>query len=593
MTTKTGKKHNPWTFNRWLGVLGLALAFSSLIVEFGFRRPPVPRIHLHLAQVGAAVLLWWSTVTLWLVEQRREFTWRKPVLDITLLVGLAGVLLFRKSLFPESWWTAGGISAGWRIFQVYLLILGLVRLGRISMTAAAWGSAPTRVLLLSFGVIILTGSFLLMLPGSHRGERLGFTDAVFTSTSATCVTGLIVRDTGGDFTRLGQTVILVLIQLGGLGIMIFGAMFALLLGSPLSLRESVAMRDIMNEQTPGRIGRVVVFICLVTFALEAVGMAGMYGMWPAELGMGRRLYKSLFHAISSFCNAGFSLQANSLVDYQGVWQTYMILCPLIVLGGLGFPVLNNLWTILYHRFSRKRQLPAPGEGLTPARLSLHSKIVLVTTGALLVFGFLLFMVLEMSRSDGGGGFSAGRLCLSSVFNSVTARTAGFNTVAIEGLSAGSKLVLIFLMCVGGSPSSTAGGIKTVTFAVMVLTIYATMRRRRVVHAFKRSIPLMLIRRVATLIMLYGLLLWLLTLLLTITEHSGGRNMLDLLFEVASGLGTVGLSTGVTSELTWAGKWVMIVAMFVGRLGPLSLLAALTFNVRPERYEYPREPLVVG
>ena len=132
-----------------------------------------------------------------------------------------------------------------------------------------------------------------------------------------------------------------------------------------------------------------------------------------------------------------------------------------------------------------------------------------------------------------------------------------------------------------------------TFAVMVLTIYATMRRRRVVHAFKRSIPLMLIRRVATLIMLYGLLLWLLTLLLTITEHSGGRNMLDLLFEVASGLGTVGLSTGVTSELTWAGKWVMIVAMFVGRLGPLSLLAALTFNVRPERYEYPREPLVVG
>ena len=216
-----------------------------------------------------------------------------------------------------------------------------------------------------------------------------------------------------------------------------------------------------------------------------------------------------------------------------------------------------------------------------------------TSLVLLLSGFAMLLVLELIRPDAKFQGLTGLNCLDALFNSITARTAGFDTVCTKNLSAASKLALIFLMSVGGSPSSTAGGIKTVTLAVMVLAVIATIKRRRQVQIFHRAIPAMIIRRAATMILLYGVLLWILTLLLSITEHSLGVDMLDLLFEVASALGTVGLSTGVTDHLTIAGRWVIIIAMFVGRLGALSLLAALTFNARPVHYEYPAEPLVVG
>ena len=593
-------RHLYWlTISRWVSVPAAVIAVGVLVAEFGFAEPPVSVGYLHFVQVIAAVLLWWNKIYLWAVVQRREFTRYKPVPDIILLLLLAFALIF----LPET--AKDGIPAAalrWGAFQLYLLLLVLFCLGRLSIAAAASGRAPTRTLLISFAAIILVGSILLMLPAAHNGSQLCFTDAVFTATSATCVTGLTVRDTGGGFTRLGQMVILVMIQVGGLGIMIFGALFAMLLGSPLSLRESVAMRDIMNEQTPGRIGRIVVFICLITFAMEALGAMGLYGTWSStpnaettEVLRGGALYKSIFHSISAFCNAGFSLQTDSLTGYRGCWQIYLILCPLIILGGLGFPVLHNLWVIARGRLlgRRCRFDTEKDSAFASGRLTLHSKIVLTTTAALLLFGFVLFLVLEGVRSEPSPHSVTGIALLDSLFNSITARTAGFNTVAIDKLSAGSKLALIFLMYVGGSPSSTAGGIKTVSFAIMVLAIFATMRRRREVLVFHRTIPMMVVRRVATLIMLYGLLLWVLTLLMTITENSSDQDMLNLFFEVASALGTVGLSTGVTGQLTLAGKWIIIIAMLIGRLGPLSLLAALTFNIKPIRYEYPHEPLVVG
>jgi len=594
-----GTKHLYWlTLSRWVSVPAAVIAVGVLGAEFGFTEPPVSKGCLHLVQIIAAVLLWWNKIYFWTVVQRREFTWYKPVLDIILFLLLVFALIFLPDLVKDR---VPAATLRWGAFQLYLLLLVLFYLGRLSIAAAASGRAPTRALLISFAAIIFIGSILLMLPAAHHGSRLCFTDAVFTATSATCVTGLIVRDTGSGFTRLGQTIILVMIQMGGLGIMIFGALFALLLGSPLSLRESVAMRDIMNEQTPGRIGRVVVFICLITLALEALGAVGLYGTWDSAPDAqtttalrGGALYKSVFHSISAFCNAGFSLQTDSLMPYRGCRQIYLVLCPLIILGGLGFPVLHNLWTIARQRLSRQRNDGTEKDSaFASARLTLHSKIVLTTTAALLLFGFILFLVLEVARSGPNRHQTTGLILLDSLFNSITARTAGFNTVAIDELGAGSKLVLIFLMYVGGSPSSTAGGIKTVSFAVMVLAIYATMCRRREVLVFHRTIPMMVVRRVATLIMLYGLLLWVLTLLMTITENSSDQDILDLFFEVTSALGTVGLSTGVTGQLTLAGKWVIIIAMLIGRLGPLSLLAALTFNIRPIRYEYPREPLVVG
>jgi len=572
-----------------LCALAVLLAIAFLAMEYGFRITPLPRVYLHVGQAAAALVLLAGKLYRWGLLQRRVFQWQEAIPDMILL----GLMLLGLGLAPHFGKApALSIIIRWAIFQIYLLIIALLYLGRFSVIAASSGRAPTRALLLSFGMVILMGAILLMLPAAHRQRPLSFTDAVFTATSATCVTGLIVQDTGSDFTPLGQTIILIMIQAGGIGIMIFGSLFALLLGSPLSMRESVAMRDIMNEQAPGRVGKMVVFIFISTFLFEAVGAAGLYGMWQGSLGPAERIYRSVFHAVSAFCNAGFSLQSDSLISYRDSWRPYLVICPLIIIGGLGFPVLHNLWGLLRARWRKRRQGGNHDKAYVLTRMSLHSKLALTATAALLLGGMIALVLVELTRPDAKTSPS-GMTVMDAFFNSVTARTAGFNTVNIKERSAGAKLVLIFLMCVGGSPSSTAGGIKTVTFMVMVLLIYSTMRRYQQVVAFNRTIPFMILRRAATMVILYGLILWFFTLLLTITESSLGADLMDLFFEVSSALGTVGLSTGVTGQLTWAGKWVIILAMFIGRLGPLSLLAALTFNTPPARYEYPYEPLVVG
>lgn len=571
-------------YNEWLGGLAVLLALAALVLEYGFHHPLLSPAVLLTGQILAALFFWVYRFNLWLVIERREFSWRRPLLDAVLLSLLFSAFLFLPKLLTSHCSAVLHRAA----FQIYLFLLAAIRIGRFSVVAASSGRAPTLVLLISFAAIILTGAILLMLPAAHHEGRLGFTDAVFTATSATCVTGLIVRDTGTDFTLSGQLIILGMIQIGGLGIMIFGTLFAILLGSRLSLRESIAMRDILNEQAPGRIGRLVVFICGVTFIFEALGTVALLHLWDDN-----HLFNSVFHAVSAFCNAGFALQSDSLISYRTAWRVYAVFCPLILIGGLGFPVLHNLgcmiWTRLRFQLDHRRR---GFSTIKQDRLNLHSKIALLTSLLLLLFGLVLFALLEYTRPDTPADYHYAWF-RDSLFNTITARTAGFNTVDISRMSAAAKLVFIFLMSIGGSPSSTAGGLKTVTFAVMVLAVYATIRRRPEVHAFRRAIPTMIIRRVATLILLYGLLLWLITLLLTITEHSQGADLLDLMFEAASALGTVGLSTGVTAQLGAAGKWVIIAAMFIGRLGPLSLLAALTFNTRTARYDYPHEPLIVG
>ncbi|MCF7958070.1 MAG: hypothetical protein K9M57_06430 [Phycisphaerae bacterium] len=571
--------------NRWMALIAILLASTSLIFEYGLENCPIPRNILLAADVLSALLILGGKVYKWVLIHRQSLAHYRPLWDMALLVAL----LISFMIAPRWFVTIDPAYVRWISFKIYLLILIMTYWGRFSVTVAAKG--PTRAMVLSFALIITLGSTLLMLPHTQRIGRLGFTDAVFTATSATCVTGLVVCDTGGDFTRLGQSVILALIQIGGLGIMIFGATFAFLIGSQLSLRESVAMQDIMNEQSPGRVGRIAVFICIITFTIELIGVFCLYGMWDGDPVRGGRLFQSLFHSISAFCNAGFSLQADSLIGQHDYWRVYTVMCPLIIVGGLGFPVLYNLWGMAIARI--KRLLTGKTIPVKQLRLTLHSKIVLIATACLLLGGWGILLVLEIVRPDRMAHPLSVVAVLDSLFNAITARTAGFNTMEMNHLSASSKLVMIVLMMIGGSPSSTAGGLKTVTFVVMALAIYATIRRRQQVHIFKRSVPVLIIRRAATFIMLYVMSLWLLTLLLTITEHSLGADILDLLFESASALGTVGLSTGVTEHLSTAGKWVIIAGMFIGRLGPLGLLVALTFNIPPHNYDYPSEPLVIG
>jgi trk system potassium uptake protein TrkH len=321
-------------------------------------------------------------------------------------------------------------------------------------------------------------------------------------------------------------------------------------------------------------------------------------MWDDVPGKAERFgaaWCSIFHSISAFCNAGFGLFGDSLMSYRGSWAVYGVFCPLIILGGLGFGVLYDLAYLTVDRVKRfflklfSKQLRFSMEA--PGRLQLQSKVVLSVSAILIVAGMLLIMLLEhfagSGDCEGCGGIGG------AFFQSVTARTAGFNTVDISGLSAASQFVLIMLMFIGGSPGSTAGGIKTVTLAVVVMAVVAALRKRRDVEMFHRSVRLTVIGRAITVTLLFVVVLVVTALTLSITERENGFAFSDIAFEAASALGTVGLTTGITGSLTTAGKLIIIVVMLIGRLGPLTLLAALTFNMRPAKYSYPEEAVIVG
>jgi trk system potassium uptake protein TrkH len=459
---------------------------------------------------------------------------------------------------------------------------------------AASGENPMITLIASFLFLIFAGAGLLMLPRSAADENIGFVDALFTSTSATCVTGLIVVDTGSDFSFMGQLIILTLIQLGGLGIIVFGAVFSVLLGQALSLKESVAMQDLLSAESLGRLGNMIVFIFVFTLFFEAVGAVLMVDMWnnvPGwEGGLHELWFSSIFHSISAFCNAGFSLYSDSFIRYSGFWQIYGVVCPLIILGGLGFGVLYNLANLAGDRVKRllkqlfNRHYRFSMEA--PKRMRLQTKIVLSVSLILIVIGTLGIVGFEIAAGQDGN-------FLDGLFQSVTARTAGFNTVDIAELSAASRLFLIILMFIGGSPGSAAGGIKTVTLAVIILTMVAAFRKRSEVECFNRSIRIVVVGRAITVVLLFMLVLLAAIFTLSVTERGNDFAMSDIIFEAASALGTVGLSTGITSSLTAMGKLTIIAVMLIGRLGPLTLLAALTFNLKPVKYSYPEEPLIVG
>lgn len=480
---------------------------------------------------------------------------------------------------------------------VYLVlqVLSKVCLGMVQL--ASTGLNPTRALVVLFVVLICAGAGLLMLPKAHNLESMSITDAFFTATSATCVTGLIVVDTGQDLSLIGQTIILILIQLGGLGIVIFGAVLALLLGQALSVKESLAMQDLLNTKTLRSISLMIGFIFLGTIVIEAVGAFALLPMWADAPDCGpdsqMRWFYSVFHSVSAFCNAGFSLFDTSMINYHNSWGVYGVIVPLIILGGLGFGVLYNLLHVVVdhiRHFIRSRSNPeSVFTSGRPEPVQLQTKIVLWASGLLIAAGTGLLMLFEhfSGSPEGNAGF------LHAFFQSVTARTAGFNTIDIASMSEMSKVVIMVLMFIGGSPGSTAGGIKTVTFALIVMVLYATLRKRREVELFRRSVRMVVVGRAVTVMLLFIFLLMVMTMLLVLTEHKADWTLLDLAFETGSALGTVGLSTGVTETLTTAGKWIIILTMLIGRLGPLTLLAGLTYNVKPASYDYPSEPLMVG
>lgn len=447
-----------------------------------------------------------------------------------------------------------------------------------------YGKMPQTLLIGGFAAIILVGTLLLLLPWSQTRGEVGFVDALFTATSAVCVTGLIVVDTGTAFTRFGQVVILALIQIGGLGLMTFAALAFLMLGRRLSLASQAALHDAFFQRDLGiEFKKKFLQILLITASLELAGIFWIFlALMRRNIPVMEGFYSALFHSISAFCNAGFSIYKDSLIGVRDSPIIMTTVMTLIVLGGLGHMVVFEVWQLARNRLSR-----ANPSG--PHPLSIHSRVVLRTTLALIIAGWLGLILLGLTKAETGWGMKLS----SALFQSITARTAGFNTVDIGVMPLSSLFLLILLMFIGGSPGSCAGGVKTTALAISAAEFRARLKGEEQVVMLDRRVPKPILGRTMVLIRLsiFWNLLGLLLLLYTETGRSG-VGFHDVLFEQISAFGTVGLSTGLTDKLTVIGRLWITATMFVGRLGPLTIALGV-LPATPTHVKYPEGRIMIG
>lgn len=432
--------------------------------------------------------------------------------------------------------------------------------------------SSSQVILLGCLALILVGTGLLMLPISSRnGKPVGFQTALFTSTSAACVTGLVVRDTATAWSGFGQAVILLLIQIGGLGVITAAACIFVLTGKRISLRQRTALQEAFSAPQMGGIVRLRGFVVRMTAVFELAGALAMLPAFSGKYGFGKGLWVSVFTSVSAFCNAGFDLCGadrpfSSLTGFTQNVSVNLTVMLLIIIGGIGFLCWDDL-----------RQ-----NGLRPSRWRMQTKLVLVVTVVLIVLPALWLFFCEFSE------LSPGERVLASLFQSVTPRTAGFNTVDYGRLSEAGLGITVLLMLIGGSPGSTAGGIKTTSFAVLLATAASVFRRRQNVHFFGRRIPEETVRRAATLAVLYFVLCFSGAVAMSRLEH---LPLLTCLFETASAIGTVGLSLGITPGLGLISRMILIAWMIIGRVGGLTLVFSA---LRPGKAaQYPQDKLMVG
>lgn len=442
---------------------------------------------------------------------------------------------------------------------------------------------PEAVLAGSFAVLILVGTILLSLPAANRGSPIGLLDALFTATSAVCVTGLIVVDTGSAFSPFGHTVILGLIQLGGLGIMTFAALTAQLMGRRMSFRSQALIAEtIYQGNAAAQVRRDLKRIVFLTFGFELIGFAALYQPLRGSADSAAdAAFSSAFHSISAFCNAGFSLYKDSLTSFGLSPWVMITIMLLIIAGGLGHTVVLEI----FRRGARR--ITARGDG--PVVWSLHSRVVIRTSLLLTAVGAGGFVLMGLGDTDRGWLART----MNAVFQSVTARTAGFNTVDLAAVPLGALLVLVLLMFIGGSPASCAGGVKTTSAAVIYAEIRARLGAGREATLLGRRLPNEIVSKTILVIGLAVAWNMIGCLVLSLTELPHPELHLEqLLFEQVSAFGTVGLSTGITAQLSALGKTWIIVTMFVGRLGPLTAaLAVLPRDVTGVRY--PEERVMIG
>lgn len=436
----------------------------------------------------------------------------------------------------------------------------------------------TQTIALGFLIIIITGAILLCLPiASRAGEWTSFFDALFTATSATCVTGLVVFDTYTHWSLFGQIVILMMIQIGGIGFMTLITMVSVFMGRRISLHErKLIMQSAGNTKISGAI-HLVRRIILGTIMFEALGAVLLAFRLCPEMGILNGIYNAIFHSVSAFCNAGFDLMGrfapgSSLMRYRSDPLINLTICGLITIGGLGFMVWGNIISVKgnYKRFS------------------LHTKLVLTMTAILIIVPAVLFWLTE--RYAAFNGMSSGERLLSALFQTITPRTAGFNTVDQAALSESGSLLTTVLMLIGGSPGSTAGGIKTTTIAVMILTTIASARRNENVEVFKRRLSDNTLRQASAVFTVYMAAIVIFSVIICALEPF---SLKQVLYEVSSAIGTVGLTTGITASLGTVSRFCLMLLMYAGRVGGLTLFVVLAENRSRVAVMRPKEEILIG
>ncbi len=573
---------------RWVNVSLLfvsILALASLVLQYGFYISP--RFEHILERVNVLIVLYYVfqyLVKIVFTPKKLDYIkhhWFETglvmliILQISLILHRLGLSNFGQYLLNLDVNALTRLSiVGAQVVIVLSIISGAVRLNR---RVASLRFHPAQTLILSFLLVIVVGTLLLMLPRAVApGNDLGWLDALFTATSATCVTGLIVVDTGTHFSMLGQLIILALIQIGGLGIMTLSSFLALFFGRGMAIRERIMLQEMLNVERLGAITRLLRGVVLITFSVEAIGALLLYFSWNQPgWSLGERIYQSVFHSVSAFCNAGFSLNSDSLMAYAHNYGVVLTVAMLIVIGGIGFVVMIDLTHgKIFRPMDRRWRI---------RRYSVHTRLALMVTGILLLLGTVVFLWIQPLE-----GNWIYRL-VQAFFSSVTARTAGFNTVDIGQLTTSTALLLMFLMFIGASPGSTGGGIKTTTLGILIASFISIIQGKNRIELFKKSISFTVLNRALVVFAFSITFIMICSFLLSLTEHV---DFLNLLFEEISAFGTVGLSRGITSALTPYGRLIIIASMFVGRVGVLTLAFAITTPKEHLRVEYPEERSVM-
>ncbi|GIV39873.1 MAG: hypothetical protein KatS3mg033_1673 [Thermonema sp.] len=577
---------------RALSMVNALLAIILLVIAYGFYLSDIEKeLVFDFFDIVFALFVILYIAKLIYADNWWRFAWRhwyETILVLFLLVNVLLNLLLNKRLLAEL-----ALFLEWEsprafyelILSFYLLLWLFLEIGRSGHFISRLNVKPSTLFLLSFLLLIAVGTGLLMLPTFTKGpDSMPFLDALFTATSAACVTGLIVVDTATYFTLKGQVVILVLIQFGGIGIVTFATFFALFAQERVGIRHQSLLRDILSTENLKSSVVLLRQIFTFTFLFEGLGALFIFWAWGSSVpfeSLWQKIFYSVFHSVSAFCNAGFSLFSNGLYE-EGVRSAYvlhLVIAFIIILGGIGFGTWND--------FSIKRLRERLEKPWKDWRIS--TKIVVYTTLFLLLIGTVVFYALE--RHALLRDMNTMEALIASFFQSVTTRTAGFNTVDLSQMRVPTVLMFIGLMFIGASPASTGGGIKTTTITVLFFAMIDSIRGKKDLELGHRRIAPEVISKAYTVFIVAVVYNFLAIFFLTITEPE--LPVLSLIFEQVSAFATVGLSLGITPELSAAGKCIIILSMYLGRVGTLTLALALSTKVISTNYGYPTEYVMVG